>query len=288
MMEVRPQRIAAFATQALAGRHKQPVRLLATFARHVYLLVGEGDVGTMLILSPPSECMTPYTLMLASWPPVMEEYGLMWCDGQTLQLGEWNIGLQGATIWPSFVGKAHVSWQNIQTYPLLLQDVKKLTHQSDYLAAVADNPTRLDMPGWDGTQLALGLIRQDRDRIFAGASACVGLGRGLTPAGDDFLCGVMLAAHQVLPMPDTVCESIVDAAKGKTTTLSYAFLVSAAQGHVSEDWRSLLLDDALGQKQGARLGLLGAVIQHGYSSGADSLAGFVWALHVLGHGADAI
>lgn len=280
MMEARPKRIAAFAMQGLAGC-KQPVSLLARFARHVYLLVGEGDARTMLILSPPSECMTPFTVTLAFWPPPVEEGCPMWCDGQVLHMGRIGIRLAGAPIWLSSVPTSLEKWKNINSYKVLLEDIKKQSFNSDYLTAVVENPTKLDMPGWDGTELARGLIEQDRSRIFAGVSGCVGLGRGLTPAGDDFLCGAMLAAHQFVPKPAEVCKNIMDAAVGKTTTLSSAFIISAAQGHVSEDWRKLLVDYRPDQDMDVRLRLLGAVVSHGYSSGADSLAGFLWAAHVL-------
>ena len=55
-----------------------------------------------------------------------------------------------------------------------------------------------------------------------------GLGDGLTPAGDDWLVGMMLWAWLAHAAPRRFCQVLSDAAVPRTTTLSAAFLQAAA------------------------------------------------------------
>jgi hypothetical protein len=128
----------------------------------------------------------------------------------------------------------------------------------------------------DRAQAALGDLYAgwygDRDRLREGAVAFAGLGGGLTPAGDDFLAGLMLWAWLVHPAPGTFCRSLAEAAMPLTTTLSAAFLRAAARGQCSAAWHTLLaalgtgtpLDDAVQR-----------ILAHGATSGADALLGFL-------------
>jgi hypothetical protein len=121
--------------------------------------------------------------------------------------------------------------------------------------------------GWGG----------DLAQLRVGAKGLAGLGEGLTPAGDDFLSGVMLWAWLAHPAPASFCRSIVQAAGQRTTTLSAAFLRAAARGECSAPWHKLLA--ALGQN--AKIEIEAAILDvltHGATSGADTLAGFLTAL----------
>jgi hypothetical protein len=93
--------------------------------------------------------------------------------------------------------------------------------------------------GWKGDQGALN----------AGAGAIAGLGDGLTPAGDDFLVGVMLWSWLAHRAPERFCEAVVRAAGLRTTTLSAAFLRAAARGQCSAAWHGLLEALAWGESQ---------------------------------------
>jgi len=119
--------------------------------------------------------------------------------------------------------------------------------------------------GWDG----------DRSQLQAGAVQLAGLGGGLTPAGDDFLVGVMLWAWLTHPAPQPLCQTVLEAAAPRTTTLSAAFLRAAARGECSASWHALLA--ALAEGTDTELApAVEAVLAHGHTSGADTLAGFLW------------
>ena len=121
----------------------------------------------------------------------------------------------------------------------------------------------------------------DRSGIRENAALLAGLGPGLTPAGDDYLVGLM-AGLRLWPAPlensglspEEACPIILEATEGRTTLLSRAFLRSAKQGLFGENWHELLAalakGDAIGIQRAAR-----RILSSGATSGADALAGFL-------------
>jgi hypothetical protein len=121
----------------------------------------------------------------------------------------------------------------------------------------------------------------DRSSIRESAALLAGLGPGLTPAGDDYLVGLM-AGLRVWPdplensglSPPQVCQIIFEAAEGRTTLLSRAFLRSAKEGLFGENWHELLTalveGETIGIQRAAR-----RILSSGATSGADALAGFL-------------
>jgi len=117
--------------------------------------------------------------------------------------------------------------------------------------------------------------RGDLAQLRQGTIQLTGLGSGLTPAGDDFLVGVMLWAWLAHPTPRSFCRVIVEAAAPRTTTLSAAFLRAAARGECDAAWHQLLA--VLGTASDGELTpAIQGVLAHGATSGADTLAGFLW------------
>ena len=124
---------------------------------------------------------------------------------------------------------------------------------------------------------------QDGERlgIRENATLLTGLGPGLTPAGDDYLVGLM-AGLRVWPSSlnnsglslDDACQIIFEATEGRTTLLSRAFLHSAKEGLLGESWHRLLAElargEAIGIQQAAK-----RILASGATSGADALAGFL-------------
>jgi hypothetical protein len=104
-----------------------------------------------------------------------------------------------------------------------------------------------------------------------------GLGPGLTPAGDDWLAGWLLAQHvglvaaRMREIADLIAEAVAD----RTTTLSRAFLACAVAGEADEDWHMLLQALAGCPMTNLRLHQsIDAILTHGATSGAAMLAGF--------------
>lgn len=108
----------------------------------------------------------------------------------------------------------------------------------------------------------------------SGARLAAGLGIGLTPAGDDFLMGVLMAFWLGLVNPTPYIESLISGAVGRTGRLSMALLDSAGRGEASQGWHTLVRAITRRQAQSilpAVMVILGA----GHTSGADALFGFM-------------
>ncbi|WEQ51115.1 DUF2877 domain-containing protein [Komagataeibacter oboediens] len=123
-----------------------------------------------------------------------------------------------------------------------------------------------------------GLVSGNARDIATAAGRLAGLGRGLTPGGDDFLCGLMVAVWFSAPDPMQTCMPILTAVHGQTTSLSFAFLDAAAHGHVSDTWRDFLAPVSRGA---LRTEALKNVMAPGFSSGEDTLAGFIWGMQAM-------
>lgn len=92
-----------------------------------------------------------------------------------------------------------------------------------------------------------------------------GCGEGLTPSGDDFLCGWMLACR--LRGLAAQARKILPHALGQNN-VSNAFLTLAAHGRVHRPMQHLL--------QAPSPARMRAVCAFGHSSGADLLCGLLW------------
>ena len=105
-------------------------------------------------------------------------------------------------------------------------------------------------------------------RLAAGGRLIRGCGAGLTPAGDDFLCGWMLASR--MRRNSALAQEILKHARGNNP-VSNAFLKLSAQGRVNVAVQRLLQSPSAA---GVR-----AVCGFGHSSGADLLCGMRFGLN---------
>jgi hypothetical protein len=139
-------------------------------------------------------------------------------------------------------------------------------------------------------------LRPEAERPQAGLSRLVGLGIGLTPSGDDFLTGALLADCMVayaggayrLPID----RQELAAALERTTSAGRTLLWQALQGAFPA--YLLALARCFGEEQGVSAASLGSdeagfeeclvrILEHGHTSGTDAAVGFLWYLeHVKG------
>jgi len=126
---------------------------------------------------------------------------------------------------------------------------------------------------------------KDEGNLGSRFSGLLGLGRGLTPAGDDFLCGFLLASFYVNESaarmenePDLFHQIAAEAQK-KTTALSAALIKCAAMGEGDERLLDALRWIAQGERNIAHA--RESLLSYGSSSGVDALAGMLTALFLL-------
>jgi uncharacterized protein DUF2877 len=142
-----------------------------------------------------------------------------------------------------------------------------------------------ELPGtepWRGEVVRRAAVFQDTlrsggvDAVVAAAAKLVGLGEGSTPAGDDYLVGVLhaLALNGGGRAENLLLDALVSVGEGRTTTASASWLAAAARGEASPVWRALLDALAAGGDVATRRAV-GAVRGTGHTSGAFSLRGFL-------------
>jgi len=227
-------------------------------------------------------------------------------DGHSIRVGEalnnepYRVSLAGAEVWEPWL-----EWDGLNADRPGLKANLAVLH--DHLIAQAPggslaclggygNPSYLVASAVGGRSLEstyrkaarraieglLAALRAgDRQGIAAGAAALAGLGPGLTPAGDDFLLGLM-AGLRTWPQflagrglsVEEACQAICGAAAGRTNLLSMALLRSAREGMFGEAWHILLAALRHGKADEVRRAV-DHVLGFGGTSGADALSGFL-------------
>jgi hypothetical protein len=130
--------------------------------------------------------------------------------------------------------------------------------------------------------LAKGLEFGDNALCRCGSYALAGLGPGLTPAGDDFLLGIIYALHCYSGgyCLHQLVETIKDTAVPRTTRLSAAWLQAGARGEAISGWHSLV--NAMANRDAMEIEAAAyQILPTGHTSGADALAGFLAAQKIL-------
>jgi Protein of unknown function (DUF2877) len=265
--------------------------VLAVFDQACDLVTPDGNVIALVI---PSVGNGPLNIVVDGTPGVFASLSpgtAATLRADTLQINDCRVDLKSATTWepcpawdvlrnqwdtivhrlPSLEALALQHAPAASLVMLALQQVA--AGQTRFLpdTAIFYRAQRALRAGWNG----------DLAQLREGAMQLAGLGSGLTPAGDDFLAGMMLWAWLAHPKPHAVCHSIVQAGAPLTTTLSAAFLRAAARGECGAAWHRLL--DTLGSGSDDELEAAAQqVISYGATSGADTLAGFLWAGRACG------
>ncbi len=268
--------------------------VLAVHPRSCYLVGEEGDIYAVV---PETYGNGPLNVVIpASYAEILEALApaaLVTSSGRYLILGEsLEVGLEKAVLWDP---KAH---------PALGADPAGLYRSLTelYKTAVARSPeqslARLlpylreeDLPAPFQTVahfprshaliggLVTSLARRSRRSLKVVASSLAGLGPGLTPAGDDFLAGVLLALAMVQEHREDgelmeLGRLLLDTAAPRTHEISAAYLKAAHVGEASERWHDLFGAVVVGEAQPIATAALG-VMTAGETSGADMLAGFL-------------
>ena len=130
-------------------------------------------------------------------------------------------------------------------------------------------------------RLADGIAHRDVQTFVGGACGMIGLGEGLTPAGDDCLVGALAVLHRFARFwmtghPEIKAE-IAAAARGGTTIVGREFILHALEGVFAES--ILRLVTARSERSARRA--VAVLNGTGGTSGADTLDGIRIALEAL-------
>lgn len=194
----------------------------------------------------------------------------------TIILDQLTIELAHATIWPPQLPFLQI--------PL---DVAQLSlHEYSSFSALRSGPAAQITRAQQGiATLKRGIQARKLADVTAGVMALAGLGPGLTPAGDDFLVGLLAALHATAQVgqgqdQQRLCQLIATTAATQTTRLSAAWLQHAGAGHFSQRWHDLILALNGGISAQVRQAVT-QIKATGATSGGDGLFGFVTGLDWL-------
>lgn len=134
--------------------------------------------------------------------------------------------------------------------------------------------------------IAVGVDAQDADAVTAAATRLVGLGTGLTPAGDDVLTGLAYAAARLggplAIVPDAVARA---ASTGSTHEISLTAMREACRGRAVQPLSDLLIalcrgDHAPPGERAPIRELTAALVGLGHTSGTDQATGLLAAVRM--------
>ncbi|MBT9154008.1 MAG: hypothetical protein DDT39_00673 [Firmicutes bacterium] len=226
-------------------------------------------------------------------------------ERQALRVGSLEIDLQGAatyvpTDWkairlctsmdwaahlPACVDEASCTLGSIGL-GVLLPFLRTSLPRSDVTSPHAEPLLRLV---WQQLGLLADALRQN-EAMLPSARRLIGLGPGLTPAGDDLLAGVLAsmfavsaAGRQLSPALDKLRLGLYEESHGLTPDLSREMLYYASKGQltaVAEDVLSCMLQG----KPLADSPSVSAMARYGATSGADQFVGLVVGLRLIQQG----
>jgi len=162
-------------------------------------------------------------------------------------------------------------------------DVVKAVLASAPAESVAHAASRTARAAEGMDALYSGVRRGDAAMLAHAARCLCGLGPGLTPSGDDVLAGLLVALALLQPpYAPEARETILAAARDRTTRVSLAYLEAAARGEAGEAWHLLVEQlDRRGDHPRAVAPAAQRVMAAGETSGADMLTGFVLGMEGL-------
>ena len=130
--------------------------------------------------------------------------------------------------------------------------------------------------------LATACFNFDMTEVTRSGRELVGLGPGLTPSGDDFLGGLLFAAHSLktahprhFNWEEEPVTDLIDWASTQTHPISHAILRDHAFGHGPEPLHDVVASLLNGQDLGRTMGGAKRLLGIGDTSGWDILAGIL-------------
>ena len=190
-------------------------------------------------------------------------------DAVYLDVGGWCVGVVGsrATAVPCALRTSLVTLPAVA-----VAGVRSGVLHLDGVALTIGRLVDVSVPHLRATGPGGGLSADD-------VAGLVGRGDGLTPYGDDLLCG-WIALHRAAGLETPEIDAAVRSLVSRTTMLSATLLDCALHGEVIPEFAAYVA--SLGTSRD-RSSARAALTRVGHSSGRGLLAGARLALHRLGH-----
>jgi len=178
-----------------------------------------------------------------------------------LILADWSINTTDAKLWNS-----RPDWEKLHA---------RRDEIFDQLMSCSPPNCRPSIPDSLVFNLSKAIANSDISTARIATSQLAGLGQGLTPSGDDFILGAILAAWIIHPgnIAKILAKDLAVTAAPLTTSLSAAWLRSAGSGEAGSLWHDFF--EALISENIITIQAAQEKLHHvGHTSGDDALAGF--------------
>lgn len=255
---------------------RRDATVIAVFPRSLYLRDTEGRIAC---LGGMGLGAGPLNGLCDPWSAVAATPGLaaVW-HGSALHLGAQRIEMGAATDWHGIKPARPVDDTALRS--LATATMRGLARIIPALlgGAAAEPADRFEAAAFAGVAALAAWLRDPTDEPPAVLERLIGLGPGLTPAGDDAFGGALIALRLFgrTEVADRLAAWLLPRARNGTSDISYAHLEAAAEGDGAaalHDTLAALAGDTASLSDGlARLDRIG------HSSGWDALAGAVAAL----------
>ncbi len=265
--------ISAPILKKLAGMDGAVVTVVGRFRRVIDLAVGEEIVA----LTTWAVGDGPFHIVLDALPDssfLPERVILRW-RGSDLHLGPLVLHIDD----PPPLWNPRPDWAQLRPRPAALARLRTLacreaehrpTPFAGYLSGRPDGRLEALKAFWSS------------DKMLGGAVASLaGWGKGLTPSGDDFIAGMLVALWTDYAALTPRAAFLYQMAAARTTRLSRAVLRAARDGFVDAHWHALLTALA-GVGIPSLREAVEAVFAFGATSGLDMVAGFLFYWFDLG------
>ena len=248
---LRVTRLSSVSLERLVRAPEEAARVHSVFEHAVNLRWHD---GRLLTLQGPGLLAAPFAVALASLPPTALGPGTM-------------------------IRRSDLDWTRAESVPLEAR-AGRLAFRADALPAVRGAVTLRSGRGLCARRaLADSLAESDTGAFVTAATSLIGLGEGLTPAGDDCVVGVLAAIHRLAPgwLDSRAARAIAAGGRCRTTDVACDFLLEALAGRFAEPVLAVLTAPSAAHATDAARRLLAV----GATSGADTLDGLRLACRAL-------
>lgn len=250
----RVRAVGSPSVRRLIGGAVRPATVLGAFPTALYLRLPEREVVALLSRD---AIRLPCGLVL---PTASSEFPLSRLEGQAL------VGASAVRVGELNVWLSHLVSPCAPTG--LTADHQAVEHAWRRLVTDQSADLGLGLPG--------ALLRDyQRPRVAASlVDRLLGVGPGLTPAGDDVLAGLLVGARSFGLDADALTDQVLGAATHRTTDLSTALLRCACRGEATPELRALVSALAGGTAHRGQLDdALAALRRVGHTSGEAMATG---------------
>lgn len=181
---------------------------------------------------------------------------------EQLDVGDLTINIAGARLW-----NPRPDWKRLHARKDEILNHLKLLSIPNY---------QLSIPKSLASNFSSALANKDMAAAKTMTSKLAGLGVGLTPTGDDYILGGLLAAWIIHPseIAKNFAKEIVNIAAPLTTSLSAAWLKSAGRGQAGILWHDFF-EALISADSRSSQSAIDSILAVGETSGLDSMSGFI-------------